>query len=334
MRTIPSSKNKDCGRPFGRRDWLKIAGSAMLAAPALGARTSAAADDLRARAKRNVKLGIHTGPYAGLTLEAAARRIQADRFSSVLTDYCFADVRFDPLEPDWKAAEEVVACFDRHEIRIAAVYGYVNIMDPNPEQRRRGEARLAALLANWKRLGCNNVSTETGTLNPKSPWLESPENATEQAYRQCRGLLERLARMAEKAGAVVSIEPYWRNIIDSVERAGRLFREVQSPGLRLVMDPCNYFRKEDLERMDPTLDAMFKALGDKIVVAHAKDVKAAADGTDLPAAGMGVLDYPRYLRLLAGLDREVDLLLEHLVLADVSRARDYVFGQFERIGTK
>ena len=59
--------------------------------------------------------------------------------------------------------------------------------------------------------------------------------------------------------------------------------------MKLVMDPCNYFRKEDLPRMQPMLAEMFKRVGREIVVAHAKDVKAAADGTDLPAAGLGVL---------------------------------------------
>jgi hypothetical protein len=44
-----------------------------------------------------------------------------------------------------------------------------------------------------------------------------------------------------------------------------------------------------------------------------------------------VLDYPLYLRLLAQLDREVYLSVEHVGLADVARARDYVLSQFERI---
>jgi sugar phosphate isomerase/epimerase len=143
--------------------------------------------------------------------------------------------------------------------------------------------------------------------------------------------LEQLARMAEKAGAVVSIEPYWRNVIDSPDRVERLFRDIQSPGLRLVMDPCNYPRKEELPRMRPMLEDVFRRVGDYIVVAHAKDVVASADGMDLPAAGRGVLDYPHYLGLLAGLDRPIHLLLEHLVLDDVPRARDHVLGAFAHV---
>ncbi len=137
--------------------------------------------------------------------------------------------------------------------------------------------------------------------------------------------------MAEKTGAVISIEPYWQNVIDSIDRAERIFRDVQSPALRMVMDPCNYLRKEDLPRMGPLLDDMFQRLGDKIVVAHAKDVKASSEGTDLPAAGLGVLDYPHYLRLLAGLDRPMDLLVEHVALDDVPRARDFVLGELGRV---
>ena len=97
------------------------------------------------------------------------------------------------------------------------------------------------------------------------------------------------------------------------------------------MDPCNYFRKEDLPRMRPMLEAMFQRLGDRIVIAHAKDVKASAEREDLPAAGLGVLDYPLFLRLLARLDRPLPLVIEHLSRPDVARAKNFVLGNFEQI---
>ena len=80
------------------------------------------------------------------------------------------------------------------------------------------------------------------------------------------------------------------------------------------------------------MEDIFRRLGRYIVLAHVKDVKAAADeGTDLPAAGLGVLDYPLYLRLLAQLDREIYITIEHLTLEDVPRARDYILSMFEQI---
>jgi sugar phosphate isomerase/epimerase len=302
-----------------------------VAAACLGSQASSLlAGEGKGGGKENIRLGIDAGVYAQFPVEEAARRMQADGFRSVLCAYRFADVHFDPLAPDWKAVEKILASFERHGITIAAVFGYVNLVDPNLARRKVSEARLKFLLENAKRLGCCNVSTETGTFNEKSQWLDAPENFTEEGFRQCREAFKKWAEVAEKAGAILSIEAYWRNCIDSIDRAERLFREVDSPALKLVMDPCNYLRKEDLPKMQPMLKDMFKRLGDRIVVAHAKDVKAAAEGTDLPAAGRGVLDYPLYLRLLAQLGRPVDLLLEHLTLDDMPRAREYLVGKMEK----
>ena len=216
----------------------------------------------------------------------------------------------------------------KHNLKIVALFGYYNVVDPDLARRKRGEQRMQVLIENWKQFNCPVISTETGTLNEKSEWLESPENATEQGYQACRAALEKLAQAAKQHGAIISIEAYWRNVIDSIARADRVLHDV--PGLKLVMDPCNYYRKEQLSQMDPMLEEMFRRLGKKIVLAHAKDVKAAADGTDLPASGQGVLDYPLFLRLLAGLNRELFLIIEHLTLDDVPRARDYVLSQFDR----
>jgi sugar phosphate isomerase/epimerase len=322
-----STRRRASGTRLPRRDWLKAA-----AITCLGARAAAAAPvDWRAKAKQNLRLGVDANVYAKLPLEEAAARIRDDGFRSVLSNYTFADVRFNPLAPDWEAAAKIVGCFERNGIEIAAVFGYVNPIDPLPERRKQGDARLETLLTNWKRLGCRNVSTETGTFNPKSPWLEAPENETEEGYLQCRTALEKWAKVAEKAGAILSIEAYWRNVIGSIDRADRLLREVGSPALKLVMDPNNYFRKEDLPKMQPMLQEMFSRLGSHIVVAHAKDVKPAPEGTELPASGRGVLDYPLFLRLLAQLDRPMDLILEHLTLDDVPRARDFVLAQFDKI---
>jgi len=310
-----------------RRDWLKATAGILLGAGAAGAITA----EGQAKAKNNLVLGVMSNVYAHLPLAQAVAKIKAEGFACVVTDFTFADVRFDPLKPDWQAVEKIRDCLDRHGIRIVGLYGYTNVVDPNPARRKQGLAKTEFVLANWKRLGCANVSTETGTLNPASEWVASPENTTEAGYQKCRAAIERLVRQAEKTGAILSIEPYWQNIIDSIDRAERLFRDIDSPSFRLVMDPCNYYRKQDLPQTAPMLKEMFKRLGDKIVIAHAKDVKASATGTDLPASGRGNLDYPLFLRLLIELDREMPLVIEHVSWGDVPRARDYVLAALKKV---
>lgn len=325
-----TSHNQDTSAKLSRRDWLRlVAAGASLAAPALAG--AAAETELRAKARKNLKLGIMTGVYAELPVAEAARRIKADGFSCVVTDFTFADVRFNPLEPDWAAAKKIVSTLEGAGVEIAGLFGYYNVVDPDEKRRKLGEARMEALLTNGKRLGCNLVTTETGTFNPRSEWEDDPRNQTEEAYLKCRAVFQKHARTAEKHGAVLTIEAYYRNIVGTIDRVERLFREIDTPALKLVMDPCNYFRKEDLHLMKPTLEAMFARLGEQIVLAHAKDVKPSATGEDLPAAGLGVLDYPLFLRLLAQLDRPLPLVVEHLRLPDVPRARDFVLSQFEKI---
>jgi len=253
-----------------------------------------------------------------------------DGFHGVILEYAFADVRFDPWAPNWDVARLITRTLAKHNLKIAGLFGYYNVVDPDAARRQRGEQRMQTLIENWKQFDCPLISTETGTLNDKSEWLESPDNGGEPAYQTCRAVFERWVGLARKSGAVVSMEAYWRNVIGSAPRAERLVHDI--PGLKVVMDPCNYYRKEDLAQMDPMLEDMFQRLGKNIVLAHAKDVKAAADnGTDLPAAGMGVLDYPLFLRLLAGLNRELYVIIEHLTLEDVPRTRDYVLRQFDKI---
>ena len=44
-------------------------------------------------------------------------------------------------------------------------------------------------------------------------------DATEEGYSRCRAAFEKLALAAEKTGAIISIEAYWRNVISLIERA-------------------------------------------------------------------------------------------------------------------
>src|ERR1035437_5460635 len=159
---------------LNRRQWLKLTGVAA-GLPFV----SHAAPDLRARAKKNLKLGVFTGVYASLPLEEAARRIAADGFHGVVLDFAFADVKFDPWAPDWDKARLITSTLAKHNLKIVGLFGYYNLVDPDPVRRQRGEQRMQVLIENWKQFGCPVISTETGTFNEKSEWVESPENATE-----------------------------------------------------------------------------------------------------------------------------------------------------------
>lgn len=320
---------------MNRRQFLKAAGvgaaAMMIPSGAAGQETRPQELPLREKARRNIKLGIFTSVYAGLPLEQAARRMHDDGFSCVVLQCHFKDVQFDPLKPDWEALDRITAELKKNDLEVAGLYGYYNVIDPKPERLQEGQARFEALAKYWKRFGSPIISTETGSYDLESQFADHPKNHAEEGYSAVRGAFQHLVRVCQKTAAVVAIEPYWHNCIDSIEKAERLFRDVPSPSLKLTMDPCNYFRNSQIPMMGGMLDEMFKRLGSQVVIAHAKDIRVTDTGQDHPAAGRGSLDYPRYLRHLARLDRPIHLIIEHLELADVPRARDYVKAQMEKI---
>ena len=313
-----------------RRDVIKIAGGGV-AAMAMPLVDSALAASPRAKARKNLKLGIFTSVYAGMPLADAVRQIKDAGFKGVVCDFAFKDVRFDPLKPEWEAVKKITTAFEKSDVKIAGLFGYHNIIESDPAKRKPGEARMELLMKEWKRFGCPIISTESGTLNKESEWADAPENHTDAGYEEFRKAVEKLVKAAEKTGAIIAIEPYYRHVIDTPQRNEKLYRDISSPSLKLTMDPCNYFNNKNLSEMKPILEEIFRRVGKQTVLAHAKDVKAAPDGPDLPAAGLGVLDYPLYLRRLAELDKELDLILEHLKLDDVPRAAKFVREQMEKI---
>ena len=124
-------------------------------------------------------------------------------------------------------------------------------------------------------------------------------------------------------GAVFLLETYVNNVVGSVEETVRMFAAVDHPGLGLLLDPTNYFERHNIDRMDDVLNQVFDTLSDKIKIAHAKDVKRSggdksekhadigdADALEahtfrgvgeieLPAPGLGSLNYDLYLKRLA-----------------------------------
>jgi len=293
-----------------------------------------------------IQVGIFTGyyPYA---LAEVAKRARASGFNIVQLDLTFKDMDFSmPASITTEKCRQVRDTFRRNDLAVSCVSGYTNIVHPDPEERRRRQDHLKAILRHARDCGSPYVISETGTMNPDSDWSGHPDNKTEAAYELCAKSVRELAQEAYDHGAVFLLETYVNNVIGSVEETQRLFADVNHPGLGLLMDPTNYFEAHNLDKMDEVLNQMFDALSDKILIAHAKDVKR-ADGSnagekfaeidaadslafrgvgniDLPAPGLGTLNYDLYLKRLARHHPNIPIIIEHLDEADIPRAKRFV----------
>jgi sugar phosphate isomerase/epimerase len=225
--------------------------------------------------------------------------------------------------------EEWAAAYQREGIEICGVAGYINLLHHDPAQRQRNVDVFASFLRRMKTLGCRYISTETGSFSPEGDWSFDAKNGTRAGWEELRRVTDGLLEVAAQEDVVILYEPYIANVCSTPELGAQFVREVGSPHLQMLMDPTNWF---DVELAQPAhvpdvLERGFAAERGLFRLAHAKDVAPAAPGADkpgLPGPGQGLIDYPRYLRLLRGHDYDGPLVIEHLTEDEVPAALRFV----------
>ena len=199
-------------------------------------------------------------------------------------------------------------------ITIAAVSGTYNMIHPDPEQRQAGLRRLRVLASACKQMGISIITLCTGTRDPQNMWHWHAENTSPQAWEDLLSSMETALHIAEEEDVILAFEPERANVIYSAARGRVLLDAMQSPRLKVVMDPANLIDSENKQRMHHTLDEAFELLGENIVFAHAKDI--GPDNTFQPA-GTGILDYDYYLHHLQSDNAEFPLIIHGLSEAQV-----------------
>jgi sugar phosphate isomerase/epimerase len=120
------------------------------------------------------------------------------------------------------------------------------------------------------------------------------------------------------------------------------------------MDPTNYFDNENIDDVDSELNRIFNALADRIRIAHAKDCKRTkkveekhvtsldaseahtfrgAGDVELPAPGLGSMNYDLYLSRLAEKNPNVPIIVEHVDgESDIPRAKKFLDDKLRKVG--
>jgi sugar phosphate isomerase/epimerase len=302
-----------------------------------------------------MQTGIFTG-YFPYGLEETATKIRALDFNTVQLDMHFKDVDVSAGQITRDKCVRIRNTFRDHNLPISCISGYTNIIHPDRDERNRRVDYLKEIISHAQHLGTPYVISETGTYNTESDWVHHPKNKTEEGFEECRKVVADLAQHAYDHGAVFLLETYVNNVVGSVEETVRMFAQVDHPGLGLLMDPTNYFETHNIDRMDAILNQVFDTLSDKIKIGHAKDVKRSGSdksekhadiGDDdaleshtfrgvgeieLPAPGLGSLNYDLYLKRLAQKHPNIPMIIEHLDETDVPRAKTFLDGKLRAQG--
>ena len=302
-----------------------------------------------------MQTGIFTA-YFPYSLEETARKIRALDFNTVQLDMHFKDIDLSAGQITKDKCNTIRNTFRDHNLPICCISGYTNIIHPDKEERARRVGYLKEIIKHAQYLGTPYVISETGTYNTESDWMSHPSNKTEEGFEECRKVIAELSQFAYDHGAMFLLETYVNNVVGSVEETVKMFAQVDHPGLGLLMDPTNYFETHNIDKMDQILNQVFDTLSDKIKIGHAKDVKRSGDDKsekhadigdadaleshtfrgvgeiELPAPGLGSLNYDLYLKRLAKKHPNIPMIIEHLEESDVPRAKKFLDGKLRAQG--
>jgi sugar phosphate isomerase/epimerase len=198
-------------------------------------------------------------------------------------------------------ANEIVKASAASGVAIAAVSGTYNMIHPDPAVRADGLSRLTTIIRAAPHMGTRLVTLCTGTRDAKDQWKHHPDNSSKEAWRDLLEEMGKAVVQAEENNVDLGIEPELGNVVSSAKKARQLIDELKSPRLRIVLDPANLFEVALPRESQSIIAHAVDLLGDRIVMAHAKDRRANGEFT---AAGSGVIDFPDFIRCLrsAGFD--------------------------------
>jgi sugar phosphate isomerase/epimerase len=226
--------------------------------------------------------------------------------------------------------------FARHDVMLAEVGVWNNMLDPDPAQRAANVEANVHALALADELGvlcCVNIA---GSFNPAHWDGPHPRNLSEEAFELTVQNVRQIIDTVKPKRTFYTLETMPWVIPDSPDSYLKLIEAVDRPMFGVHLDPVNlincparYYHNADFLR------ECFSKLGPWIVSCHGKDIIMRDQLTvhlDEVRPGLGALDYKVFLQELSHLTRDVPLILEHLPQEEYPAAREYVVGVAAEIG--
>jgi sugar phosphate isomerase/epimerase len=239
-----------------------------------------------------MQLGIFAKTFAGENPLSVLQAAKAAGYETVQFNFACCGL---PSMPD-DIAPEILASIARArqqtDVGIAAISATYNMIHPDPAVRAAGLRRLGLIIAVAKSMGTSLVTLCTGTRDAEDQWRHHPDNNTPEAWRDLTTETAKALQIAEHHGVTLGIEPELANVVSSATHAKKLLDDMQSPNLRIILDPANLFETASSSERERLIAEAVELLGPHIAMAHAKDRNATGE---FVAAGRGVIDFSHFV---------------------------------------
>jgi sugar phosphate isomerase/epimerase len=312
-----------------RRTFLKQS----LAAAAIGASLSRADEPPAAPANGtagSVRLGapVFNSPQDPEELALAHRKL------GYRAAYC-PDVALN----DAARIRDIENAFKKHNVVIAEVGRWVNLLDADPEKRKANLQIVTDGLALADAVGARCCVDIAGSYSRKYWFGPHPDNVSERFFDAAVENARKIIDAVKPRRSKFTYEAMGWALPDSPDSYVKLVKAIDRKAFAVHLDPCNminsprrFYANADL------LNECFDKLGPWIASCHAKDlvwdVEMNVHFREV-APGDGQVDYKTYLRRVAKLPQQPPLMIEHLPdAAAYDKAAKYILGLGPQVGVK
>jgi sugar phosphate isomerase/epimerase len=240
---------------------------------------------------------------------------------------------------DQARIRDIARAFARHDVVIAEVGRWVNLLDADATKRAANLRLVTEGLALAEAIGARCCVDIAGSYHPSIWYGPDPRNLSQEFFEATVENARKIIDAVQPRRAKFCHEMMGWSLPDSPDSCLRMIKAVDRPAFAVHLDPCNLINSpQRFYRNAELLSECFDKLGPWIVSCHAKDltwdVEMNIHFREVPL-GAGQLDYGTYLKRLSALPGEVPLMLEHMKnQAEYDRCREHVFGIGRKLGLK
>ena len=271
-----------------------------------------------------MQIGIRLHDTKPGTIEERLKNSREQGFTCVhlALSKTMKEISLEPQALTCGFSRQVKRWFDDNRMDIAVLGCYLNLANPDPEALKKIQEMYFAHIRFASLLGCGVVGTETGAPNTTYTFEEAcwSEEALNTFITNLRPVVE----YAEKLGVLFAIEPVWCHIVNTSKRALKVLKEINSPNLRIIMDPVNLLYIGNYENRDRIVDELLEDLGEYTEVLHLKDFVIEDGKAVSVAAGTGLMNYDRILSYMKAKKPYIYATLENTTPENAAAARKFL----------
>ena len=256
------------------------------------------------------------------TMEKRSEKAREEGFSCVHLAYSkvIKGWTFDNCALTEGLAQYTKRVFRQNDLDVAVLGCYLNLAHPDPEKLKEIQSRYYGSIRVASLLDASVVGTETGAPNAQYK-MDENTHSKEALETFIRGLAP-VVECAEKYGVSMAIEPVWKHIVCTPERARIVLDAIGSRNLRIIFDPVNLLYPGNLNEREELFERTMNLLGDDIAVVHLKDYVPEGDDLKSIAAGTGEMDYRQILSFMKARKPFIQATLENTTNDNAVQSRE------------